>query len=107
MVDSASSVIGAGKLTQFIKKNSNIMKLLSEIIDAVINSRHGWAVAQQFTDTFVNEEPFEEQNYNALVYIEKELDRLIYADYFDADNSEVRELVVYYENLREYLSIKN
>lgn len=85
------------------------MKLLSEIVDAVIHSRHGWAVTGQFRDTFVNEEPFEEQNYNALIYIKEELERLIYADYFDADNSEVRELVAYYENLREYLifSIKN
>jgi hypothetical protein len=39
------------------------------IVSAFINSKHGWAVAEQFEATFDGGEPFEKQNYNALLYI--------------------------------------
>ena len=34
-----------------------------DLVKAFINSHHGWAVADQFQDTF-NGEGFEEQNHN-------------------------------------------
>ena len=39
-----------------------------DFVASYVNSKHGWAVAEQFTDSF-NGEAFEEQNYNALLYI--------------------------------------
>ena len=41
----------------------------TEITKAFIDSKHGWAVAEQFEVTFEQSESFERQNTNALIYI--------------------------------------
>jgi len=72
-----------------------------QILKAVINSEHGWAVAEQFEDTF-NGESFEEQNMNALGYIKNCLK-------YDVINSGVfndeamEEINEYYDKLVKYL----
>jgi hypothetical protein len=42
------------------------------LIAAYIESIHGSAVSDQFTDTFINGESFEDQNDNALKYVLRE-----------------------------------
>lgn len=39
---------------------------ITELTTTLISSHWGWAVADQFKDTFEGGEPFEEQNMNAL-----------------------------------------
>jgi hypothetical protein len=77
------------------------MITLNQIIKSVINSEHGWAVAEQFEDTF-NGELFEEQNINALNYIKNCLKWNIMENnvFNDAAMEEIKE---YYDNLVEYL----
>jgi hypothetical protein len=77
------------------------MKSLDQIIKAIINSEHGWAVADQFEATF-NGEPFEEQNSSALQYIKNTLK-------YDVMKSEVfndeamEQLQEYYDGLEKYM----
>ena len=73
---------------------------LETIASAVINSKHGWAVAEQFESTFSGES-FEEQNNNALGYIHNTLVNLISSDVLNEDATE--ELSEYVEKLGEYL----
>ena len=75
---------------------------IKEIIEAVIESKHGWAVAEQFVDTW-NGEDFEKQNTNALIYIEKTIKSLIGEDIFNEDTE--AELVGYLLGLEEYLTM--
>ena len=75
---------------------------VKEIIEAVIESKHGWAVAEQFVDTW-NGEDFEKQNTNALIYIEKTIKSLIGEDIFNEDTE--AELVGYLLGLEEYLTM--
>lgn len=74
------------------------------LVKAFINTHHGWAVADQFEDTFTGEEPFEEQNGYALSSIREAVDALvihgILADEFH------EELEEYLEKLDAYLSEK-
>jgi hypothetical protein len=84
-----------------INKNK-VMKTLDQIVKAIINSEHGWAVADQFEATF-NGEPFEEQNGNALRYIMNTLRYgILMSDMFSEDALE--ELQGYYYKLEDYMS---
>ena len=74
---------------------------IDTIIGAIIESQHGWAVRDQFIDTW-NGGDFERQNYNALNYIKDTIDDLVNSDIF---NEEVEtELVDYLVGLNEYLA---
>ena len=78
------------------------MKTLDQVVKALINSEHGWAVADQFEATF-NGEPFEEQNSNALHYIKNIL------RYDIMQNNSFNEIAIdrlqsYYFNLEKYLN---
>jgi hypothetical protein len=71
------------------------------LVKSYINSYHGWAVADQFEDTF-NGEPFEDQNANALSYIKDSIEGLISSGLLAEDAQE--ELIEYRESLVVYLS---
>lgn len=77
---------------------------LDQIVEAHIKSVHGWAVAEQFEATF-NGESFEEQNYNAMNYIFKEVGELLRSDLFNEDVQD--ELQDYWDRLELYLSESN
>lgn len=49
---------------------------LCSLVRGFINSYHGWAVADQFEDSF-NGDPLEEQNSNALAYIKACVESLL------------------------------
>lgn len=74
---------------------------LCVIVKSVINSQHGWAVADQFEDTFEGREPFEEQNLNALLYIRDSIRGLIKSGTFSPQGQE--ELQEYLDDLENYL----
>lgn len=77
------------------------MMTLDQILKSIINSEHGWAVAEQFEATF-NGESFEEQNINALQYIKNCLkyDVMKSGVFNDEAMDEINE---YYDKLVEYL----
>lgn len=56
-------------------------------VKAVINSQHGWAVADQFETTYNNPTPkvFVEQNENALDYIKQTVEELLDSELFNED----------------------
>jgi uncharacterized protein YutD len=72
-----------------------------DLVKAVVNSEHGWAVAEQFEDTF-NGESFEEQNTNALDYIRDCLKYDVMRSSVFNDDA-MRLIKVYYDELVEYL----
>ena len=74
---------------------------IEEIISGIIESKHGWAVAEQFVDTW-NGEDFEKQNINTLTYIKYTVNDLINSDIFNEDIE--AELVGYLLGLEEYLA---
>jgi len=74
---------------------------IETIISGVIESQHGWAVAEQFVDTW-NGEDFEKQNINALTYIKYTVNDLINSDIFNEDIE--AGLVGYLLGLEEYLA---
>ena len=77
------------------------MTSVNQIIKAIINSEHGWAVAEQFEDTF-HGESFEEQNINALDYIKNCLKyNIMKSDVFN--NEAMEEIQEYYDELVKYL----
>jgi len=77
------------------------MASVNQIIKSIINSEHGWAVADQFEDTF-NGESFEEQNMNALDYIRNCLKYdIIKSGVFNDEAME--EINEYYDKLVKYL----
>ena len=41
------------------------------LVSSIIHAKQGWAVSEQFDDTFSGNESFEDQNRNALDLIEK------------------------------------
>jgi hypothetical protein len=73
---------------------------IETIISGVIESQHGWAVREQFVDTW-NGEDFENKNYNALTYIKYTVKDLINSGIFNDDTE--AELVGYLLGLEEYL----
>ena len=73
----------------------------SELVKSVVNSEHGWAVAEQFEKTYNNEEKFEEANFNALRYIKGVIDDILYSKLLNADAH--NELYEYRCELEEYM----
>lgn len=75
----------------------------TELVKAFINSHHGWAVADQFEDTFdpSGYTDFSAQNMNALRYIKDTVHSLINSDVLSEDS--IEELQAYYDQLTEYL----
>lgn len=71
-----------------------------DLVKAVVNSEHGWAVADQFEATF-NGESFEEQNHNALRYIKGVVEDILYSKILNGDAHD--ELHTYKENLEDYM----
>jgi hypothetical protein len=78
------------------------MTSLDQIIKAIINSEHGWAVADQFEDTFSGNEPFEKQNSNALRYIRNTIRYNILGNDVFSEEA-MNDLREYYAKLAEYL----
>jgi hypothetical protein len=76
-----------------------------EIVKAFINSHYGWAVADQFEDTFLGQS-FEKQNYNALRYIHGAVLELI-EDSDVLSDSAIDELQSYSDDLGIYLAKNN
>jgi hypothetical protein len=74
---------------------------IDTIIGGIIESQHGWAVRDQFIDTW-NGEDFGKQNYNALRYIKDTIKELIRRDIFSEEVE--AELVGYLLDLDEYLA---
>ena len=74
---------------------------LCNLVRSFINSYHGWAVADQFEDTF-NGESFEQQNGNALRYIKACVEDIISSNILSEEAQE--ELIEYREGLVIYLS---
>jgi hypothetical protein len=71
------------------------------IVSAFINSKHGWAVAEQFEATFDGGESFEEQNYNALMYIRDAVRNVIKSDVLS--NESEAALEEYMDELEDYI----
>ena len=72
----------------------------SEVVKAFIDSHHGWAVAEQFEDSFINGD-FAEQNTNALEYIAEAVEDLIESNCLsDGCNTELGN---YLEELNDFL----
>lgn len=74
----------------------------SDVVSAFISKHHGWAVAEQFIDTFENNQSFEDQNENALEYIRETINDLIESCCFT--NNVNTELDYYLEELKDYLT---
>jgi hypothetical protein len=72
-----------------------------DLVSPYINSKRGWAVAEQFEDTFTEEESFEEQNGYALSLVAQDCTQLLKSGLLEEDAAE--ELKAYAERLREYL----
>ena len=72
-----------------------------DLVKAVVNSEHGWAVADQFLSTF-NGEVFEEQNYNALMYIRESVRDVLSSDLLSENAHD--ELQTYSDNLEDYIA---
>jgi hypothetical protein len=75
-----------------------------DIVSAIIDSRHGWSVSEQFKTTFHNptEEMFCRQNINALVYIEEIISDIINSNLLN--NNRIDELREYHMKLDKHLS---
>jgi hypothetical protein len=73
----------------------------SELVKSVVNSEHGWAVAEQFEKTYNNEEKFEEANFNALRYIKGVIDDILHSKLLNEDAH--NELYEYRDELEEYM----
>ena len=74
------------------------------IVSAFINSKHGWAVSEQFEATF-DGEAFEEQNYNALMYIRESVRDVLNSDILSENTHD--ELQEYADNLEDYIAESN
>lgn len=74
---------------------------VEEIIGAIIESQHGWAVRDQFIDTWHSGD-FENQNLNALRYIKNTIDDLANSGIFSEEVE--MDLVGYLIGLKEYLA---
>jgi hypothetical protein len=73
-----------------------------DVAAAYINSKHGWAVAEQFEAIFedLSEDNLQQQNHNALKYIRQSLTDLIKSGVLSADASD--ELVEIAEGLTQH-----
>ena len=73
----------------------------ADLVRAIIYSHHGWAVADQFEDTFGGES-FEEQNDNALRYIRETVEQLLRSELLSETAHD--ELQSYRDDLEDYLA---
>ena len=71
-----------------------------DFVASYVNSKHGWAVAEQFTDSF-NGEAFGEQNYNALLYIRDTVRSILKSNVLSDDSYD--ELSEYMDELEDYI----
>ena len=72
-----------------------------EVTSKVIYAAHGWAVAEQFDSTVEDRNSFEDQNSNALRYIQTTVKELVKYGPFDEESTD--ELEEYLDDLRSYL----
>lgn len=81
------------------------MYYIENVVEAIINKEHGWAVAEQFESTWHDrsEENFSEQNSNALDYILHTVRGILRSDIFSQDAAE--EIKSYKEDLEEYIGL--
>ncbi len=77
---------------------------IEQLIESYINSKHGWAVAEQFRTTWQNAviSVFEEQNYNALQYIKEAVVEILDAELLSEDAQD--DLDAYFYSLNIYLN---
>jgi len=73
-----------------------------DLVAAYINSKHGWAVAEQFESTFQGED-FAEQNFNALMYIKQCVDDILKSELLGEFAEE--ELQDYKDGLEDYIKM--
>lgn len=59
--------------------------LLQEVIQGHISNKLGPQVAEQFTNTFLGGDDFSSQNFNALIQIRNEINRLLDAGIFSTE----------------------
>jgi hypothetical protein len=76
---------------------------LKETLEALIKSEYGWSVAEQFENTFDDSESFEDQNENALKYINSMLKDILDAYDSPFSNSAKQEIFIYQRKLEDYL----
>jgi len=70
------------------------------LVEGYIQKKHGWAVAEQFLNTY-NGESFEEQNYNALMYIRESVRDILRSDILSENAHD--ELQTYCDDLEDYM----
>jgi len=75
---------------------------LVNLVSAVINAQHGWAVRDQFEGTFQGGQSFEDQNSNALRYIRDTVRDILDANLLNEDAFD--ELQSYADDLSDYLT---
>lgn len=75
---------------------------LVNLVSAVINAQHGWAVRDQFESTFQGDQSFEDQNSNALRYIRDTVRDILDANLLNEDAFD--ELQSYADDLSDYLT---
>ncbi len=78
--------------------------ILQQLISGYIDSKQGWAIAEQFDSTFSNAQDFEKQNRNALIRIYSSVNELLSSDFLSEDAYD--ELHSYRDDLNEYLTLK-
>ena len=70
------------------------------LVEGYIQKKHGWAVAEQFLNTY-NGESFEEQNYNALAYIRESVRDVLSSDILNEKAHD--QLQTYADDLEDYM----
>ena len=70
------------------------------LVEGYIQKKHGWAVAEQFLSTF-NGERFDNQNYNALMYIREAVRDVLSSDILSESAQD--ELQSYSDELEDYI----
>ena len=75
---------------------------LVNLVSAVVNAQHGWAVRDQFEDTFQGGQSFEDQNSNALLYIRGTVRDILDSGLLSEDAFD--ELQSYVDDLSDYLT---
>ena len=71
------------------------------LVEGYIQKKHGWAVAEQFLNTY-NGESFEEQNYNALAYIRESVRDVLSSDILNEKAHD--QLQTYCNDLEQYMA---
>jgi hypothetical protein len=82
---------------------------IQEVVEAIITSKHGWAVAEQFEVTWDNRsvDSVEQQNSNAMDYIMSTVEDLINDNEVFNDDT-IEELQQYLDDIKEaYDEINN